>query len=70
MGNYCVNKNAQNNGDHEVHNVSAACSFLPDPANRLALGYHAYCSSAVQSATAHYAQVNGCAYCAPDCHTG
>ena len=69
MSNYCVNSNAQNNGDHEVHNVSAGCSFLPDPSHRVALGHHPHCQSAVRSAKAHYARVNGCAYCAAPCNT-
>jgi hypothetical protein len=30
---YYVNKNAQDNGDHEVH--TSTCSHLPLPANRL-----------------------------------
>lgn len=70
MANYCVNKNAQSNGDHEVHNLEAGCSFLPDASNRLALGNHANCSTAVQKAKQTYSQSNGCAYCASACHTG
>lgn len=34
MAEYCVNKNAQSNGDHEVHNVSAQKWCLPLLANR------------------------------------
>ena len=70
MGDYCVKRNAQANGDHEVHNVTRGCSFLPDPVNRVALGYHPGCASAVaQAKRYHYSQSNGCAYCAADCHT-
>ena len=36
MPNFCVNKDAQSNGDHEVHDLSADCSYLPDAGNRLA----------------------------------
>ncbi|MCX9895359.1 hypothetical protein LAD77_25195 [Klebsiella pneumoniae] len=38
MGNYYyVNKNAQSNGDHEVH--VSSCARLPAVENRLFLGY-------------------------------
>jgi len=33
MAYYCVNKNAQANGDHEVHKVG--CSFYPNQENRV-----------------------------------
>jgi hypothetical protein len=69
MADYCVNKNAQSNGDHEVHNLDANCSYLPDSSNRLALGNHANCTTAVQKAKQTYPQSNGCAYCAAACHT-
>jgi hypothetical protein len=68
--NYCVNKNAQSNGDHEVHDLSADCSYLPVPANRQALGNYDTCRGAVQAAKSYYSQVNGCYFCAPACHTG
>ncbi len=69
MANYCVNKNAQSNGDHEVHNLGAGCSYLPDPPNRLALGNHSNCTTAVQKAKQTYPRSNGCAFCAAACHT-
>lgn len=67
MARYYVNKNAQSNGDHEVHKQD--CSFLPLPENRIYLGDFTYCSSAVTEARKHYRQVNGCYYCAKPCHT-
>ncbi len=70
MANYCVNKNAQSNGDHEVHNLDAGCSRLPDVSNRLSLGSHQNCSTAVQKAKQTYPKSNGCFYCSPACHTG
>lgn len=70
MPNYCVNKNAQANGDHEVHDTTANNWCLPLPVNRQDLGYHSGCQSAVQAARAYFRQVNGCAYCASGCHTG
>ena len=36
MASYYVNKNAQSNGDHEVHVYG--CSFFPAAENRLYLG--------------------------------
>jgi len=56
MSRYYVNKNAQSNGDHEVE-------------NRIYLGEFASCRPAVAEAKKYYAQVNGCYYCARDCHT-
>jgi len=65
--NYFVNKNAQLNGDHEVH--TSSCAWKPNPENQIALGWHSNCQSAVVEAKKHYSQSNGCAYCSPACHT-
>jgi hypothetical protein len=65
---YYVNKNAQANGDHEVH--TSSCSFLPAARNRLYLGDFAGCASAVIAAKKHYPRSNGCYYCARACNTG
>jgi hypothetical protein len=48
MAKYYVNKNAQSNGDHEVH--VSTCSFLPDTENRLYLGEFSHCRNAVAEA--------------------
>lgn len=70
MPNYCVNKNAQaESGDHEVHDLASDKGCLPDSANQLALGSHSTCSGAVAEAKKTYDDVNGCFYCANDCHT-
>ncbi len=68
MAVYYVNKNAQANGDHEVH--KSDCEWLPDPENRLRLGVFTNCWEAVAEAKKHYAQSNGCFYCSKECHTG
>lgn len=68
MPQYYVNKNSQANGDHEVH--QAGCSHMPAPQNRLALGLHMNCSTAVQAARRVYPKANGCFYCCRACHTG
>ena len=67
MNRYYVNKNAQSNGDHEVHKTG--CSWLPKPENRIYLGLFYSCYSAVAEARKHYTQVNGCAHCSSVCHT-
>ena len=68
MATYYVNKNAQTNGDHEVH--TSTCSFLPATENRLYLGNFTTCDEAVREAKKSYTQVNGCFYCSKACHTG
>jgi hypothetical protein len=67
MASYYVNKNAQDNGDHEVH--TSVCSFLPEIANRLYLGEFSNCQDAVREAAKYYNDVDGCYYCAYACHT-
>ena len=67
MAKYYVNKNAQANGDHEVH--TTGCSFIPIVENRIYLGEFTNCRGAVLEAKKHYTQVNGCYYCSNACHT-
>ena len=67
MANYYVNKNAQENNDHEVH--KSGCSKLPKVDNRTYLGDYDNCQSAVKEAKKYYSQVNGCYYCSNECHT-
>ena len=67
MARYYVNKNAQTNGDHEVHKTG--CSFMPNPENRIYLGEFPSCFGAVREAKRHYSRSNGCYYCSNDCHT-
>ncbi|OGQ89406.1 MAG: hypothetical protein A2464_06365 [Deltaproteobacteria bacterium RIFOXYC2_FULL_48_10] len=67
MALYYVNKNQQQNGDHEVHKTG--CTYLPNPENRIFLGDYDSCYPAVQKAKAYFSQVNGCYYCSYACHT-
>jgi len=67
MASYYVNKNAQSNGDHEVH--KEGCSHMPDVMNRQYLGEFTNCRDAVREAKKYYAQSNGCYYCSYECHT-
>ena len=73
MSNYIVNKNAQSNGDHEVHvTPKSSCSShkYPLPQNQVDLGWHATCHGAVQKAKGlGYTKADGCFWCANDCHT-
>ncbi len=67
MANYYVNKNAQNNGDHEVH--KQGCSRMPANANREYLGDFSDCHSAVKAAkNKGYTSADGCYYCCNPCH--
>jgi hypothetical protein len=68
MTRYYVNKNAQDNGDHEVH--ADGCNWLPKPENRIFLGDYPACSPAVTQARRTYPQSNGCIHCSKACHTG
>jgi hypothetical protein len=65
---YYVNKQAQSNGDHEVH--VPRCSYLPDPENSVYLGAFTDCREAVNVALARYDKANGCYWCCNTCHTG
>lgn len=69
MPRFCVNKNTDNKGDHEVHNLDASCNYLPLPSNRLDLGIHSSCRTAVAQAKQTYSTANGCYWCARQCHT-
>ncbi|MFT6068956.1 MAG: hypothetical protein ACJAT2_003616 [Bacteriovoracaceae bacterium] len=68
MPNYYVNKQAQPNGDHEVHK-NTGCPHPANPKNRVPLGVHLSCTSAVKEAKKYFKQVNGCFFCARECHT-
>ena len=67
MAYHYVNKNAQSNGDHEVH--ASGCSFMPASDNRIYLGDFSSCKPAVVEAKRYYSQSNGCFYCSSACHT-
>ena len=67
MKHYYVNKNPQIRGEHEVH--PSDCIYLPTLENRQYLGYFNNCAEAVKEARKFYANVDGCFYCCPQCHT-
>jgi len=66
MDHYYVNKNAQSNGDHEVHKEN--CDYLPNSSNRIYLGYYINCSEALKKAKEYFIQVDGCYFCSPECN--
>lgn len=66
---FIVNTIAQPNGDHEVHNTTTGCSYMPNSIYQKDLGYHSSCSGAVQEAKKTYSRSNGCYYCCNACHT-
>lgn len=63
---YYVNKNGQNNGDHEVHKEN--CPHCANSENRIYLGFYTDCKDAVKEAKKYYNQVDGCYYCTNKCH--
>ena len=71
MAQFILNRNSQSNGDHEVHNKTDNCSFLPNYENQIDLGYHANCHDAVATARRLYPnwRINGCKHCCNACHT-
>ena len=71
MPRFIINKNQQSNGDHEVHNATTSCTYMPSNENQIDLGYHNTCQEAVAFAKRKWPnnKINGCYYCCRDCHT-
>jgi len=70
MPNFTVNQTAQPvSGDHEVHDLASTRGCLPGAGSRKDLGWFPSCKEAVAEAKRYYSDVNGCYYCANDCHT-
>jgi len=65
MPSFIINQNKQANGDHEVHNTTAGCSYMPNIENQVALGTNTSCSGAVTKANSKWPgnRINGCYYC-------
>jgi len=62
---YYVNTAAQPTGEHEVH--KQGCEWMPQ--SRTYLGEFESCGPAIAAARLRYRKVDGCATCAPECHT-
>ena len=71
MPRFIINKKAQKNGDHEIHNATKGCSYMPATENQIDLGVHTTCHGAVAQAKQAWPKnrVNGCYYCCNSCHT-
>lgn len=71
MAVYIVNKNADNNGRHEIHRKDY-CNHLPEPKNQIILGDFSSCTTALAEAKKKWSSLkfDGCAYCCESCHTG
>lgn len=63
---YYKNKNAQANGDHEVH--EEGCLWMPSEENRLYLGLFEDCRDAVKKAKQIDPSADGCKHCCPKAH--
>lgn len=74
MAKYIINKKPQpKSGDYEVHQTfPSMCSHLPDAHNRIDLGEHLTCQSAVLTAKKRFPDnaknIDGCYYCSRPCH--
>jgi hypothetical protein len=70
MAYYYVNRNAQPDGYHEVHNGDVNCPHPPLLENRVKIGYYASCADALAACrqTNPDLLIDGCAYCT-NCHT-
>lgn len=71
MPRFIINKNAQANGDHEVHDATNACRFMPSLENQVEVGTYPTCHGAVAAAKQKWSdsRINGCYYCSNQCHT-
>jgi hypothetical protein len=66
MPRFCVNRTAENTGEHEVHNLDADCDRLPALHDWYYLGTHATLHNAVTHAQRIFGNVTGCRRCAPE----
>lgn len=67
MANYRINKNAQANGDKEVHKYG--CMYYDNLTNYEFLGDFLTCSTAIQEAKNRgYSTADGCKVCIPSCN--
>ena len=71
MPRFIINKIPQANGDHEVHNATTWCKYMPNSENQIDLGIHNSCHDAVAYAKQKWPgnRIDGCFYCANLCHT-
>jgi hypothetical protein len=65
MRKYCLDKNTNDDGNHNVHTDS--CGFLPSLDNQINLGFHDTSEKAIDNAKKLYPEVadkiQGCQFC-------
>ena len=65
MENYIVNIKTDDSGLHEIH--ASTCIYMPEFYNRMQLGWHENCASALSAAINNgYNPINICYYCCND----
>ena len=64
MPEFCVSRNPQPTGEHEVH--AENCPAWPT--DNVSLGWHRDCHGAVREARIYFPNVDGCAICSMQCH--
>ena len=64
MPEFCVSRNPQPTGVHEVH----ADNCPAWPTDNVSLGWHRDCHGAVLEARIYFPHVDGCAICSMMCH--
>lgn len=67
MYKYYLSKIALPNGKHEVH--KEGCFNLPEPEDRIDLGYHTSCIYAIRKAKRYFKEIDGCFYCNYECYS-
>lgn len=67
MDNYCVNTQAGEHGEHEIHRSS--CLRKPVAQHRLDLGWKNSDQEALVAARTIYPTADGCYYCCPKIHS-
>ena len=68
---FIVDINANDDGKHEVHNLSKRCPHLPPLDNCIDLGTFFSCKEAIYSAKSQWPnnKINGCFYCCNLCYS-
>ncbi|MCB0278528.1 MAG: hypothetical protein KDD94_03450 [Calditrichaeota bacterium] len=70
---FYVNKNKDEKGYNEVHDQDSANDHRkPEPYNRVNLGFHYDCESAIRTANSMGFNADGCGHCPATkrCHNG
>jgi len=67
---FILNKTRQANSDHEVHNKTTGCPWMPLVENQIDLGWHLSSRDAVAHAKKQYPdwKIDGCSHCCKDSH--